>query len=69
MAEAQNEVKFAELDEKALGRLHELEEEIGSCLVAVAPDWRPAKLGKKQLKRLRKAEKEMGVLLVACECV
>ena len=68
MAEAQMHVRFAELDDKALDKLLSLEDELGSCLVAVRPDWRPARLSHEQVKRLQQAEKEMGLVLVACEC-
>jgi hypothetical protein len=58
-------LKIAELDEKNLSRLHALEEELGTTIIALEPDYRIAELSAEQLAHLQESEQKMGVVLLA----
>ncbi len=58
---------IARLDESKVRRLMELEEEIGTHMLAVDQDCRCANLTDEQLKALQDAERELGVVLLAYE--
>ena len=60
------DVKIAQLDEGQLTKIRELEEKLGSVVVALEPGWEYADLSDEQLAALRSAEKELGLILVAC---
>ncbi len=61
-------MKFAQLDSGDLAKLHELEDEIGGCVVALEKQARLAELSKDRLERLQAAEKDLDVVLLAYEC-
>jgi hypothetical protein len=58
----------AVLDEARLGRLRSLEQEIGTCLVALEPKAELADLTAEQLQQLQAGERELGVVLLAYSC-
>jgi hypothetical protein len=60
-------LKIAELDENDLSRLHALEEELGTTIVALEPDYPIAELSAEQLAHLQESEQKMGVVLLAYE--
>jgi len=60
--------RVANLDEAALARLRELEQELGGLvIVAYEQDYRVADLSPDQLQRLQEAEEQLGAILVAYE--
>lgn len=60
-------LKIAELDETNLSRLHDLEEELGTYVVALEPQGQIAELSAEQLAHLQESEQKMGVVLLAYE--
>ena len=60
-------IRYARLDEERLGKVRELEGELGTCLVALEMEYRLAELSEEQLQRLQAAEKELGIVLLAYE--
>jgi len=58
-------MKIADLDDKRLAKLRELEDELGVCLVALEEEFRLARLLPDQVERLQDAERNMGVVLLA----
>jgi hypothetical protein len=60
-------VKIAKLTEAQLEKLHDLEAELGTWVVAVEPEFKLADLAEAQLEKLRAAEKELGIILLAYE--
>lgn len=55
----------ATLDENSLERLRNLEQELGSVIVAYKADNPFAHLSEDQLQRLKTLEQELGVVLLA----
>jgi hypothetical protein len=55
----------ADLDDRALGRVRALEEQLGCPLVAYAPETPYAPLTDDQVTALQRAEAELGVQLLA----
>lgn len=58
---------IARLDDSKVRRLRELEEEIGTRMLAVNQDCHCANLTDEQLEALQEAERELGVVLLAYE--
>lgn len=58
-------LKIADLDEARLAKLHALEDELGSYIVALEPQYPFVELSEEQLKRLRSLEQELDVILLA----
>ncbi|MCS6880345.1 MAG: hypothetical protein RMK84_05720 [Oscillochloridaceae bacterium] len=58
-------VRPADLDENSLERLRNLEQELGSVIVAYKTDSPFAHLSEDQLQRLKALEQELGVVLLA----
>ena len=58
-------MKVAELDPARLAKVRKLEEELGTYVVALEPEFQLAELNSGQLERLATAEKELGVVLLA----
>ncbi len=65
---AAHSMRIAKVDEGRLDRLHAIEDELGTCVVAYEPGPRPASLSAEQLQRLKAAEQELGLTLVAYRC-
>ena len=62
---SQPRLKIAELDDETLGRVKELEEEMGTVSLALSPQYPIAELNEKQAAKLKALEEELGVVLVA----
>jgi hypothetical protein len=60
-------VKIAKLTEAQLGKVRDLEADLGTWVVAVEPAFRLAELSEEQLEKLQAAEQELGVILLAYE--
>ena len=60
-------VGIAKLDGAQLGKLNELEMELGSWIVALGTTVQTAHLTDERLKKLQAFEEEVGVVLLACE--
>jgi len=58
-------LKIAKLDEATLDKVHIMEEELGSTIVALEPYLPAAELTGEQVKRLKALEQELGVVLLA----
>jgi len=57
--------KIAHLDEAGMDKLRVLEEEFGTCILALEPQHPLAALPPEQVRRLQALEKELGVVLLA----
>ena len=64
---ATSRVGIAQLDEAHLAKLHALETELGSWIVALGPAVQVSELTEERLQRLQTLEEEMGMVLLACE--
>lgn len=62
---AKTRLKFATLDEDSLTRLHTLENQMGSVVLAVEPVYPVADLTEEQIRRVQALEKELDVILLA----
>ena len=60
-------VGTAKLNDEQLAKLRELEQELGSYIVALGTTVQISKLPDDRLKRLQALEGEMGLVLLACE--
>ena len=58
-------IRIANLDPATLEKIKLMEEELGSCIVALEPYHLPAPLSGQQLQKLLALEKELGVVLLA----
>lgn len=59
--------EFARLNEAQLAKVRELEEDLGTWVVAMKPLFRLAELSEEQLAKLRAVEEELGIVLLAYE--
>jgi hypothetical protein len=57
--------QYARLNQEQLNRLHELEQRLGSWVVAVEPQAEVARLSEEELRQLSELEDELNVVLVA----
>ncbi len=64
---ATSRVGIADLDQAHLAKLHALEAELGSWIVALGPTVQVAELTEERLQKLQTLEDEIGVVLLACE--
>ncbi len=60
-------MEVADLDVQHVDKLHELEEELGVCVVALQPRYPLADLPPEKIGRLQQTEKDLGVVLLAYE--
>ncbi len=58
-------VKYPQLDRSQMEKLHSLEQELGTWVIAVEPQAKVADLSPDKLQRLKQAEQEMGMILLA----
>ena len=58
-------MKIAYLDETALAKLKQMEESLGTLILALEPHYPLAELSPEQVERLQKLERELGVTLIA----
>jgi hypothetical protein len=61
------QIRFARLDKEKMARLKELEDALGTYVLAFEPIIKIADLTEDQLKMLQEVEEEMGIILVAYE--
>ncbi len=62
---ADQRMRVADLDEAKLARLRAMEDEIGTCIVALEPPSTFAELEPPKLQRLQELERELGLVLLA----
>lgn len=58
-------MKIADLDEASIERIRQMEESMGTLIVALEPHFPPAELTEEQVRKLQDLEKEIGVVLIA----
>lgn len=58
-------MKIASLDEEGIKRIRQMEEAMGSLIVALEPHYPLAELEEEQVGKLHELEKELGVVLIA----
>lgn len=58
-------MKIASLDEDGIKRIQQMEESLGTLILALEPHYPLAELTDDQVKRLQELEKELGVVLLA----
>lgn len=58
-------MKIANLDEDGIKRIQQMEESLGTLILALEPHYPLAELTDDQLKKLQKLEEELGVVLLA----
>ena len=58
-------MKIASLDEEGIKRIRQMEEAMGSLIVALEPHYPLAELEEEQVGKLQELEKELGVVLIA----
>jgi len=58
-------MKIADLDEASIERIRQMEEAMGTLIVALEPHFPLAELTEEQVRKLQSIEKEMGVVLIA----
>jgi hypothetical protein len=62
---ARRRMKIANLDEEGIKRIRQMEEAMGTLIIALEPYFPMANLNDEQLRKLRDLEKELGVVLIA----
>lgn len=58
-------MKIANLDEASLDRIRQMEESMGTLIVALEPHIPLAELSEEQVDKLRSLEQELDVVLIA----
>lgn len=58
-------MKIADLDEAGLKRIQQMEEAMGTLIVALEPHIPLAELSEDQVEKLKTLEDELGVVLIA----
>lgn len=58
-------MKIANLEEAEIRRIQEMEESMGSLIVALEPHYPLAELSVEQVSRLKQLEEELEVVLIA----
>jgi hypothetical protein len=58
-------MKIAYLDETALAKLKQMEESLGTLILALEPHYPLAELSPEQVEKLQALERELGVTLIA----
>jgi hypothetical protein len=58
-------MKIANLDEDSIKRIRQMEESMGSLIVALEPHYPLAELSDEQVGKLQEIEKDLGVVLIA----
>jgi hypothetical protein len=64
---AATRMKFAQLDDTGLEKVHTLEEQTGSVVLVMEKIYPIAKLTDEQIRKLQALEKELGVILIALQ--
>ena len=58
-------MSIADLDQDTLAQLQAFEEEMGFCVVALAPRYKLAELSAEQVDKVQTMEQKLGVVLLA----
>ena len=58
-------MKIANLDEEGVQRIRQMEESLGTLILALEPHHPLAELNDDQVQKLQELEKELGVVLLA----
>ena len=58
-------MKYANLDNRGLEKVHTLEEQIGSVVLVMEQQFPIAKLSDQQVEHIQALEKDLGVILIA----
>jgi len=62
---AKRRMKIADLDEASIERIQQMEEAMGTLIVALEPHVPLAELTEEQVRKLQDLEKELEVVLIA----
>ena len=62
---AKRRMKIADLDEASIERIRQMEESMGTLIIALEPHFPLAELTEEQVRKLQDVEKELGVVLIA----
>lgn len=62
---ATRRMKIAALDDDGLKKLQNMEESLGTLILALEPHYQMAELSEDQIKKLQSLENELGVVLIA----
>ena len=62
---ATRRLKVATLDEAVLKKLQQMEESLGTLILALEPHYPLAQLSEDQISKLKTLEEELGVVLIA----
>ena len=62
---AKRRMKMANLDETEIKRIRQMEESMGSLIVALEPHYPLAEMNEEQVQKLQDLEDELGVVLIA----
>ena len=60
-------MKIANLDEKSIARIRNMEETMDTLIVALEPHYPLADLSEEQVNKLQALEKDLGVVLIALQ--
>ena len=58
-------MKIANLEEADVERIRQMEEQLGTLILALEPHYPVAELSEEQLAKLHALERELGVVLIA----
>ncbi|HLE14748.1 MAG TPA: hypothetical protein VI776_08370 [Anaerolineales bacterium] len=58
-------MRIANLEEAEIERIRQMEESLGTLILALEPHYPPAALSEEQVEKLRQLEQELGVVLIA----
>lgn len=58
-------MKIADLEEAEVERIRQMEEQLGTLILALEPHYPIAELSGEQLQKLHALEQELGVVLIA----
>lgn len=58
-------MKIANLEEAEVERIRQMEEQLGTLILALEPHYPVAELSEEQLAKLHALERELGVVLIA----
>jgi len=62
---AKRRMKIANLDDGGLKKLHQMEEALGTLILALEPHHPMAELGEDDVEKLKELEEALGVVLIA----
>jgi len=62
---AKRRMKIANLDDDGLKKLHQMEEALGTLILALEPHHPMAELGEDDVEKLKELEEALGVVLIA----